>query len=255
MRWMRVALVLGLLLCASKPAQATIAFVASSSAGSATAGNFSGAASMNSTGANFLACALSDYNANTPSTITETTSGGGTNVAPTGYTTVTSVTLVQVRLAYWVNPVTGNPTSFSTTNASNSYPAIACIALSGVDTTAPFESESAGGTSTATTVQPGSRTPVANDAVLISVLGTNVDTSESINSGYSTPVTGGAVVGTSFTASISYLILVGAGTAQNPTWTGADASGRGARQAVFIPSGGGGGGGTVSNLSLTGMGK
>lgn len=235
MRRASIALVAVLALCGvSRPASAAITFINSSSYGSTNTNGASSQASMNTTGANFLACTIADYNANSPSTITESRASS----APTGYTTVVSVTLVQMRIAYWVNYTSaGNPTTF-TTNGTGTYVALACIAMAGVDTSgSAFEAQSAGGTATAATVQPGSLTPAVDNELLVTGMGTNVDTSATINGGYGVnggnPVTGGSSPGTSFTASIAYLIQTSK-TAANPTWTGSDTSGRAARQATFL---------------------
>lgn len=251
-----VALVAVLTLCGvSRPASAAITFIASSSYGSTNTNGASSQASMNTTGANFLACAIADYNANSPSTITESRGSS----APTGYTTASSVTLVQVRIAYWVNYTSaGNPTTF-TTNGTGTYVALACIAMANVDTTgSAFEAQSAGGTAAATTVQPGSLTPSVDNELLVTGLGANVDTSETINGGYGVnggnPVTGGSSPGTSFTASIAYLIQTSK-TAANPTWTGGDNTGRAARQATFLCGNCGGGGSTYHGLPALGVGK
>lgn len=128
-----------------------------------------------------------------------------------------------------------------TVTATGDFPGLTVIALSGTDTTAPFDLQSGhaiGGA--ATSVQPGSLTPSAANCIVITVYSTDDTTGTAINSGFTkadTLATGS--FGETGTA-LGYIIQTTA-TAVNPTWSETNASGLTASMASFKAAAGGGG--------------
>lgn len=219
------------------PLQFAITFINKSGAGSTTAGNMSGVAIMDTTGLNFLVAAIADYSSVGASTISDNKGN-----ASWQYLTASIQTSLRIRIAYHVNAAGGTSHAFSTTNAGTSYPAIAVLALAGLDTSSPYDTttgESSATVASGATITLGSLTPSVANEVVIAAEAANVDTSNTINQSFMSPVqSGGANAGTSFYAGISYLIQTSA-AAQNPTFTGTDTTnGRCARMACFKSSGG-----------------
>lgn len=164
----------------------------------------------NTTGANLIvlgaatwsaSATVSDSAGNTWTALAQQAESGGTHA----------------QLFYCFNPTTSSAHTF--TLGDNDYPTLGYLALSGVDTgTAPVQAAGANSGS-ATSIQPGSLTPAAAGALLVTCLDSLHGTANVIDSGFSSLTndwntsTNGNVGG-----GIGWLIQ-GAAAPANPTWS------------------------------------
>lgn len=146
---------------------------------------------------------------------------------------------------YSKNPTIGSGHTFSwDVTGTGAGPAIAVLAFSGSNLSAPFDQQTAN-TNFGTTIAPGSQTPT-NDNELI-VQGISFNTSQtaapSVNGGYTfagTTADYRNLTGNSRGIAVAYLIQ-GSKAATNPTWTMDSATSILANSASFIAASGGGG--------------
>lgn len=120
--------------------------------------------------------------------------------------------------------VTGSGNTFSTNSSNSSYPSMEVLTFKGTLTTGnPLDqtNNSAVGTGSVSTVQPGSITPSVNNEVIVSSL-TSFDTSLNVSIDSGMTITGQipGVGGQHFSSAAAYIVQTTAG-AINPTWTNA----------------------------------
>jgi hypothetical protein len=152
-------------LAASSHAEAAFTLVAHVSTASTGGGDVATSASINTTGANLCVASISESSGGSGFAV-PTDSGSAT--AWTGLTAHTQGAS-RVRLFYKLITASTSHT-FGSSGASGSFPSLEVSCFSGADVTTPFDLESAGGGATGTSVQPGSVTPSANDALVISAV-------------------------------------------------------------------------------------
>lgn len=185
--------------------------VAHTAANGATSGGVT-TSSINTTGADFLVLIVSDYQATTASTPTDSKSNTWTALTPQA----TGV-FNRCKIWYCKNPTVGSGHTFTYTLTAG-FSSLAVAAFSGSDTSSPFDQQNGASTSGATTIQPGSVTPSqANELIVVGLAETNSG-SVSINGGFTISDQVDYVPGTAFGVSLAYLIQTTA-TAENPTWT------------------------------------
>jgi hypothetical protein len=191
--------------------QALGVLVMATSAGSSNAGDSVTSSAINTTGATlFVAVQVEqDTSFNTFSdsqgmTWNALTSQSGTNNAE--------------RVVYATGTGTGSHT-FSI-GTGGGFPCLAVIAFSGMATVAVFGQQTGSVSDSVSTIQPGSITPVFNDAVLVLGVDSGGETLSSVNGGFAIPSNGTTafVNGQHFGCGIAYLIQTTA-TAANPTAT------------------------------------
>lgn len=152
---------------------------------------------------------------------------------------------VRSRMYYCLAPTTSATHTF--TVAASDFPAMMVAAFASGTGTAALDQDAAGGTSnSATSIQPGSLTPPADDALFVTGFATaelgDVE-SAMIDSGFTKLVNQAGASGANFQGALGYLIQ-GTAAAKNPTWSIAGgATFVSATMATFLESGGGGGGG------------
>ena len=222
-----------------------IAFVNSSTAASGGAA-LSGAASMDTTGANFIAVLVAEFGS--VASIVSDNKGNG------NYTNLASFGLggsYGCHIAYKYNAAVGAGHTFSTDRAN--FPAIVCMAFSGVQSASDPYDTTAGtaGANTAdsgATSKPGSLTATAASSVYFSgYCNTQPSTGTSTPTGFSIADVANALEGAG-----GYII---SSAAQNPTWTHASSGATYSTMAIFAPSSGGGGGrGLFRTPPTTGVG-
>jgi hypothetical protein len=163
---------------------------------------------------------VSDSKGNTWTGLTTTTVGGGSG-----------------RLYYCHNPTVGAGHTFS---ISLVYCAVFMMAFSG-GAASPFDQQSGGSTSSATSLQAPSVTPTQNDELLIAGLSLGAGTSlATIDSGYTVVDRISGIGGIQYGGAFAYFIQTTAG-AKQPTysWTGTGSAVM--CNATFKSAGGGGG--------------
>jgi hypothetical protein len=198
---------------------------------SAAAGATATTGAIDTTGANFLCIAASNYGFNS-ATATITDSKGNTWTALTNY----SASNANIAIWYSKNPTVGTGHTFSGTG---SYISLFVSAWSGVDTTAPFDVENGAGNASCNSLQPGSITPAANGSLLITALSDNDVQTLSINSSFT--ILNQQRNNSYATGGHAYLIQTTA-AAINPLWTAASGLNyRSVTIAAFKAAGGGGG--------------
>lgn len=174
--------------------------------------------SINTTGANLLIASVSWYPAAGADIQTAQFSDSkGNTWSQLNLAGVISTTNTANRLFYCVPTSVGTGHTF-TASQTNSYPAIAVLAFSGMSGT-PLDQQSQGEASAATTIQPGSITATQANTVLVSGVGFDVNgTTASINLSFTGAVVASPSTGNNVGAGIAYRIETSA-TATNPTWT------------------------------------
>lgn len=135
----------------------------------------------------------------------------------TPLTAHTNASDVVDQLFYCPQPTVGSGHTFTATGGGAIYPGINVLAVSG-SAVAPFGAESAGGTATAaSTIQPGSLTPGADNALMVTGVGWDGDSAGvSVNQSFVANTLPFAVTFNEG-ASLAYLVLAVA-AAKNPTW-------------------------------------
>lgn len=214
-----------------------ISLIASANYGGA-GGGFTGGASLDSTGADFLVAAIARYQG---ATLTDSKSNTWTLLS-----TYAAGGDPTTELYYCIPTSVGSGHTFSY-SGSNAFSSIAVAAFSGVKQTSPQDGSTTTNTGSGlTSIQPGSITPSVDGGLWVSALG--------INNCGSVPASTFAGV----TSRRDHLNSVGGyddnygvgltweiqttATASNPTWSWASGSTPGAIGAVFFAAGGGGGG-------------
>lgn len=141
-----------------------------------------------------------------------------------------------VRFYDCFNPTVGTGHTF-TIAGTGVYASVGALAFSGM-ASGSFDQVSGANATGVTTIQPGSITPAANDAVVISGMGWNPSSSQTptINGSFSSPTYIDPGFGTTYGTAISYWIQTTA-TASNPTWACATMTPTVAIQASYLSAG------------------
>lgn len=188
---------------------------------------------INTTGANFLVVAVSNFASASAATVTD--SKGNTWTPLTTQVTPSS----QRMLLYYSVPTSAGAGHTFTATGTVDFPAI-CVQAFSVVNTSPFESESGDKTDSSTThtsLQPGSLTPSMNGSLIITGLASFPASfpppPQSIDSGFTITDDIPSANAVNFGCALAYLIQGTAG-AVNPTWTTAPSS-LAAAMAVFKP--------------------
>ena len=189
-------------------------------------GSTSGATDM--TGATLLVSSLS-YVVGTGDGITD--SLGNTWVKIAEATQVTRVS----SLWYVANPTVGSSMTFSPTAG---FGRAAFAGFSGVATASPLDQTAAGGSTSGTSLQPGSITPAENDELVVATLAWDNSDTASVNSSFTISNQGSSA--NPIGAALGYLIQTTA-AAVNPTWSITNSTNMAAMQASFKAAAGGGG--------------
>jgi hypothetical protein len=187
------------------------ALVANTSLGSTTSNNVT-TASINTSGSTILFVIVADW-VGAATTVTDSK----TNTWNPRVNQAANDT--QVQLYYAINPTVGSGHTFTGTSTGG-FPALAVLAFSGGDTSAPFDVQSAGGAGgSVTSVAAGSLTPSAANDVLIagSAMGTAGVTVSSVDAGF-TLLDNLAATANAYGVASAYQIQTTA-TARNPTFT------------------------------------
>lgn len=194
-------------------------------------GNSPTTSSIDTTGATLIV-ASSSYFGTAGTTFTD--SKGNTWNVLTNRITGTNSSL---QLAYTVPTSVGAGHTFS---ANRSFMSLCVAAFGDTFLVSPFDQESGAGSTSASTIQPGSITPSQDATLLVSGLnfGTGTDDAESINSGFAIAAQAGDG-SANFRGSIAYLYQVSA-AAVNPTWTLSANTQLSAGMAVFKQAAAGG---------------
>lgn len=175
-------LLLGTLFISLTPglSNAAYALIANAAAGS-TAGNTITTSGVDTSGANFLVCAVSWHQPGGVPTISDSKSN-----SYTGLTITTSGTNLRTQLHYVANATVGTSHTFTSTGTLN-YSSIACLAFSGGKTTSPFDVQNGLTQTTGSSIQPGSITPSENNELVIAAFANetaNVSGELSVNGGF-----------------------------------------------------------------------
>lgn len=189
-----------------------------------TNGGTSGA--MDTTGADFLVIAVSEDGTTTQS---PTDSKSNTWVALGSWGTAT----MKVTFYYSENPTVGTGHTF-TYSRTGSFSSIAVGAFATVKTSSPFDSgtDIGAGSASASTLQPGSKTPSENDCIVISGISFFDNSDPTIDSGFTRMQFIRSNFSTYYGVGLAYKIQTTAG-AENPTWTCGDPSFINVNLAVF----------------------
>lgn len=219
------------------PLHLAIAFVNAASAASGGAA-LSGAASMDTSGANFLVALVAEFGS-TRSNVTDSKNAGNwTNLAAFGLGGGYGC-----HIAYRYNPSSVGAGHTISTDQAN-FPAVVWMAFSGLATAADPYDTTVGtlGANTAdsgATSKPGSGTATtANSLYFSGYCNSQTSTGTSTPTGWTTPT--GFDVASALEGAAGYFI---GSSAQNPIWTHASSGANFSTMAIFAPPGGGGGGG------------
>lgn len=169
----------------------------------------------NTTGANFLAGCVSDYESNTATVVTD--SVGNTVTMGTEYKTATAA---RSRAFYFKNITTNASHTVTATGSGSTYPAIVWRAFSGVHATAPGDQANgdnlpSGGT---TATPNGGITPSVDNTLVWACTAFSAATAVPTITLLSTPDGAGFAGGNNYGVAMAYEIQTTA-TARNPTWT------------------------------------
>jgi hypothetical protein len=187
---------------------------------------------------------FSDNKSNTWDHKTATASGGATGIKTALFYTTSATPTVG-----------GSHTVTAAWDSVSAFSSIYVLACSGAKAASPYDTESAGGgTSGATTVQPGSLTPAEDNEILITGVAHLAAGSSTIDAPFTLsnelPYSAGNYIG----GGLAYSIQTTA-TARNPTWT--QSSSVEAAAVMFAwkaQSGPGGSGGSCGDLGMIGIG-
>jgi hypothetical protein len=188
-------------------------------------------------------------------TVTVSDSQGHTWTPRTHYGTSTDA---RVRIYYAAAP-TGHASHTFTVTATGLFPGVAVLAVSGADTSSPYDVENGAGTTLGvTTFAPGSVTPSVDNELLVTGLASYSAAVSSIDSGF-TIADSATYNGNALTTALAYKIQTSAG-AENPTWTVAASSVGSRNIATFKAAAAGGGniprlvnGGLTGSILLRGL--
>lgn len=230
----RVALATVVLLVPMQ-ANAAIAIVQSVSAGSSDTGDSVTTAAVDTTGANGIVCAVADFTS-PAATISDSKSNTYTGL------TRQDAGAPAIRLYYVANPTVGSGHTFTASN-TDSFPSIACLALSGTNTTTFYDGTENGAvdnTASSQSIQPGSVTPSEDNTIVVTAFGVySSGTGHTINGSYTIEETVTFGPGEHIGVVLAYWIQTTA-TATNPTWSWTTNDYAATVIAPFRSSGGGG---------------
>jgi hypothetical protein len=152
------------------------------------------------------------------------------------------------RFLYTLNPTTNASHTF-TASGSTTYPAFTVYAFSGIGS---YDSPQQSGASqfSGLTIQPGTVTPSADGALILTGLGGDGASTDSVAPAEFTQTTRPYGAGNNMRGATAWLIQETA-AGINPTWTMSVSAQSAASAAVFLPGGGGGGSGEGEILSFT----
>jgi hypothetical protein len=191
---------------------------------------------FDSSGASLIVIGVGTYNAGAVNTnIVET------GASPNSWTALTARArgTANVRLFYCKNPNTNASHQFAYTDSVAVYPNLFVIAVSGTDTTTPFETETSG-SANSTVVNAGSLTPNTTGDFFVTVGNAQFQDFATIDSSYTVAdhqANGGNNVG----GGLAYFIATTTG-AKNPQWTVSGVDDLIVAHAVFAIASGVGGG-------------
>lgn len=221
------------------------------SAGSSNNGFSVTTGAYDTTGATLLVLVLSDFFPVTLSAITDNKSNGWTALTSSGV-----VANGRVTIFYSVPVSVGTGHTFTATRigTNTSFPSIAVMAFSGASAT-PADLESGATAAAATSVQPGSITPSADNALVIAGVTFDVTNTIAVDSDFLGLLQVDHLTNQHFGVAMAYKIQTTA-AAVNPTFSWASAADAASRQASFLAAAAGGGGGAPrkSRRALMGVG-
>lgn len=193
-------------------ASAGWALVVATAAGSPD-GNGVTTSAINTTGADVIFAAVSDFDDAAEAVLTDSKGNSWT------FTSATAVEPdTRIRIAYCINPVVGVGHTFTLTG-TGSFPSLSVAAFSGVGAT-PIDQQAGAATtlSGATSIQPGSVTPSEDDELIVTAFSGLPPANVAINSSFIIAAQIPALVPLFFGSAIAYKIQTAAG-AENPTWS------------------------------------
>ena len=203
-------------------------FVASTISNS-TNGNNTTTSAINTTGANLLLIGFTFFTGGSAPVLTDNKSNTWTQLA------ISSVTGNLGSVIYYSsNPIVGAGHTF-TESASNTFPTVCVLALSGDAAVSPFDQQNGNNSNgLGSTIQTNSVSPTVDNEVLFTVVAADTAGTDTINSGF-TISNQAAANGNSYNTGCAYIIK-GAGTAGvgvNPTWTNPGSNTEATRIATF----------------------
>lgn len=214
-----------------------IGIIAHTSAGASSPGTSVTTSAVDTTGASFIGVVVADLGNATVTSLTD--SKGNTWTARTAY----PVTNSRTRIYYCANPTVGTGHTFTATSTSGtSFPALAIIALSVTDTSAPYDVENGNAAVNVANIAPGSITPSANNEIVIAGMSTvTAQSGLSVNGGFTLLENVAFLSSNHVSCQLAYLIQTTAAAA-NPTfsWTLSSANSSVAIASFKAASGGGG---------------
>lgn len=214
---------------------------ARNSAGGAT--TIPGAGSIDTSGASLLVANITTFAPSGSPTLT-VDSLGNTWTAKTAR----SVSINLARPFYKDNPTVGSGHTITTASSSNYEGEWA--AFTGISTSSPFISESAGGTgSSITSLQPGSITPGQNALLITGIASTNSGDTYAIDSSFSITDQHINTASAGFGGALAWKESSGA---ENPAWSWPTSTAAAAWQMAFKDSGGAVAA-SASNMSMMGI--
>ncbi len=199
--------------------------------------------SIDTTGCNLLVLSVSYFSSGSP-TLTVSDSKSNTWTALTARENVCGH-----QFYYALSPTVGSGHTFTIgrSNATDIYTALIVHGFAGVSSYDQQSGVTTAGTPS-TSLQPGSLTPAANGALIITGLSMNTVSSVGVNSSLTLteqPDVGGGCV----TGATGWKVQSTA-AAINPTWSWTNSDQGGTNMAVFLEPGGGGGGGGFNALLI-----
>lgn len=200
--------------------------------GGATAPSGGTTSPIDTTGANLIVVAISDYAIQPASILSDSKSNTWNALTPA----IGSAPYERTTLYYCYNPTVGAGHTFTATSPSGfTYPSINVSAWSG-SAASPFDVENGGGSPGVSSIQAGSITPSANGELIIAANCFEHTAAWSIDSGFTITdqdVYGG---GNNFGGAMAYFVQTTA-AAINPTWTNSQSNNVSAAIASFKVSG------------------
>lgn len=212
----RIFIALCFLLLLSRPAAATIAFVAGGCGTSTDSGLTATTASINMTGATLIVISHTWYNVVGRSPISDSSSN-----SYTALNNYTAGSVLSTTLFYVASPTVTSSMTFTAGSVGGNFPVICVAGFSGTAASTPFDVQNGGGSLGFNPVQPGSITPSVNNELVVSGYGnaaSGAPNTMSIDSGFTISSQTAGAAGASWGGAIAYLIQTSA-SAVNPTWS------------------------------------
>lgn len=177
--------------------------------GSSDGGNSVTTAGVDTTGADLIVLAVSKFGT---TAVTVSDSKGNT------WTPLTeqASTNARTKLYYCVSPTVGSGHTF-TASGSGTFPTISALAVSGVKTADAFDQESAGGSGSGSSIQPGSLTPDEDNCLVVAAASSFNPSLSSVDGGFTLQLV--TNVGSQHISGGSAYLIQTAAAAANPTFT------------------------------------